>query len=154
MNHTKNYNLPQWELNDIIRMEDFNGAMNNLESGMTSTAAAAADAQKTAETARKTAVAAFGPSNMPYTVGSYTGNGAADREFDLGFHPSFLLICYSQLTYTLNNVGQGVVMAGPGVTSGHIYLTEKGFRFGYHDPVNIYPEVNKNGELYNYIAFR
>ena len=42
MNHTKNYGLPQWELNDLIRMEDFNGAMNNLESGMTSTAAAAA----------------------------------------------------------------------------------------------------------------
>ena len=27
MNHTKNYGLPQWELNDLIRMEDFNRAM-------------------------------------------------------------------------------------------------------------------------------
>ena len=24
MNHTKNYGLPQWELNDLIKMEDFN----------------------------------------------------------------------------------------------------------------------------------
>ena len=34
MNHTKNYGLPQWELNDLIRMEDFNSAMGNSESGI------------------------------------------------------------------------------------------------------------------------
>ena len=34
MNHTKNYGLPQWELNDLIRMEDFNRAMTSIESGL------------------------------------------------------------------------------------------------------------------------
>ncbi len=154
MNHTKNYGLPQWELNDLIRMEDFNGAMNNLESGMTSTAAAAADAQKTAETARKTAVAAYSPANKPYATGSYTGNGAQFRDITVGFRPSFLLICKSQLTHLLEFASHGLAMAGPDVNSRHIFFTEQGFHLDYTDTTNIHPQMNNNGTIYNYIAFR
>ena len=35
MNHTKNYGLPQWELNDLIKMEDFNSMNASIENGLT-----------------------------------------------------------------------------------------------------------------------
>ena len=46
MNHTKNYGLPQWELNDLIRMEDFNSAMSNIENGLNSNKSAAEAGKK------------------------------------------------------------------------------------------------------------
>ena len=52
MNHTKNYGLPQWELNDLIRMEDFNRAMTSIESGLDSNAAAANEAKADAASAK------------------------------------------------------------------------------------------------------
>ena len=58
MNHTKNYGLPQWELNDLIRMEDFNAMNNSIEAGLDSNAAAAASAVNTANFAKSTATAA------------------------------------------------------------------------------------------------
>lgn len=154
MNHTKNYNLPQWELNDLIRMEDFNSAMSSLENGMTSTAGIAKGAQETAENARKTAVAAYSPANKPYATGSYTGNGAQFRDITVGFRPSFLLICTSQMTHLLEFASHGLAMAGPDVNSRHIYLTDQGFHLDYTDTTNIHPRVNEDGAVYNYIAFR
>lgn len=35
MNYTENYHLPQWVKSDRILMEDFNGAMANIENGLT-----------------------------------------------------------------------------------------------------------------------
>ena len=35
MTKTEHYNLPQWEANDPLRREDFNGAMANIEEGLT-----------------------------------------------------------------------------------------------------------------------
>ena len=58
MNHTKNYGLPQWELNDLIRMEDFNAMNNSIEAGLDSSAAAAASAVNIANFAKSTATAA------------------------------------------------------------------------------------------------
>ena len=59
MNHTKNYGLPQWELNDLIKMEDFNGAMASLENGLTGNKAEAAagveEAKSIANSAKVTA---------------------------------------------------------------------------------------------------
>ena len=62
MNHTKNYGLPQWELNDLIRMEDFNSAMGNIESGIDGAKAEAKadsnEAKAVANSAKVTANAA------------------------------------------------------------------------------------------------
>ena len=154
MNHTKNYNLPQWELNDLIRMEDFNSMNASIENGLTSTAADATSAKETAETARRTAVAAFSPANMPYAVGSYTGSGLAFQEIHIGFRPSFVLICSNQNAYNWERVGKGMAMAGPSIDSRHIFFTEQGFRVDGRDTANFLPAVNDDGVLYNYIAFR
>ena len=84
MNHTKNYGLPQWELNDLIKMEDFNGAMASLENGLTGNKAEAAagveEAKSIANSAKVTANAAKSAADTalaakPYVTGSYNGNG-------------------------------------------------------------------------------
>lgn len=41
MNYTEKYHLPQWVKSDRIMMEDFNAAMTNIESGISSAAAGA-----------------------------------------------------------------------------------------------------------------
>lgn len=71
MTKTTNYQLPQWEANDPLRREDFNGAMESIEEGL-STAA------------------------EKFVIGSYTGNGVAMGSgglfIELGFKPRFLII--------------------------------------------------------------
>ena len=102
MNYTKNYRLPQWVKEDRIMMDDFNAAMNSMESGMTKTAAQASaaradasEAKQTADTAHSIAQqingSAYTPSNKPYKVGSYVGNGSS-MTVNLGFRPSFVVI--------------------------------------------------------------
>ena len=100
MNHTKNYGLPQWELNDLIKMEDFNGAMASLENGLTGNKAEAAagveEAKSIANSAKVTANAAKSAADTalaakPYVAGSYNGNGGT-RSVYLGFRPSFVKI--------------------------------------------------------------
>ena len=54
MNYTTNYRLPQWAETDRIQMEDFNQAMADIDQGLSD---------------------AYRPSNLPYFIGSYTGNG-------------------------------------------------------------------------------
>ena len=34
MTRTENYNLPQWEADDPVRREDFNGAMASIDAGL------------------------------------------------------------------------------------------------------------------------
>jgi len=34
MNYTENYQLPQWEENDLIQRTDFNTAMDTIDQGM------------------------------------------------------------------------------------------------------------------------
>ena len=55
MNHTKNYGLPQWELNDLIRMDDFHSAMGNIESGIDGAKAEAKPAAPAATPAKSPA---------------------------------------------------------------------------------------------------
>ena len=51
MNYTTNHHLPQWVSSDRVRMEDFNDAMANIESGLSANADAASDALSTAQAA-------------------------------------------------------------------------------------------------------
>ena len=135
-------------------MEDFNAMNSSIEAGLTTAVGRADSAVATANTAHDIAGTNYGPDNKPYAVGSYTGDGAAEREIAVGFQPSFLIICSSQLTHALTYVGLGVTVAGPNVTSRRVFLTGTGFRLDSNDTVNNYPEVNTSGTVYNYIAFR
>ena len=120
MNYTEKYHLPQWDETDRIMRADFNRMCADMEAGLLKTAqdaaagiagtaadagtaaaeaaAAAAAAQATADqavsaaaAAQATANAAYCPTNLPYVVGTYTGNNA-EQTISVGFRPTLLLI--------------------------------------------------------------
>ena len=66
MNYTENYQLPQWEKTDRIMMEDFNDSNQKIEVALS----------------EKSCV----------ICGTYTGNGAAEREINLGGRPKAVLV--------------------------------------------------------------
>ena len=144
MNYTEKYHLPQWVETDRIMMEDFNQMCADIEAGLS-------EAKSTADTARMEAAEA---AVLPYVVGSYTGNDAETRDFDLGFRPSFLVICSTaQRTGDSLGCGRGVMMTGPFIDIYPITLTDTGFRTAKdtHQP---YPDPNNSDCRYDYIAFR
>ena len=159
MNHTKNYGLPQWELNDLIRMEDFNSMNASIENGLTTTAATAESAAATAEKARQFAVAAnqtagnaFSLGNMPYAVGKYTGT-AEDLPVEIGFRPSFVIAAWNQ--YTNGTAACHIVVTDSELVSQKIAFTDNGFLVkssagGY----TANPQLNVAGMHYVFIAFR
>ena len=159
MNHTKNYGLPQWELNDLIRMEDFNTMNNSIEAGLDSNAAAAASAVNIANFAKSTATAAqqaagnaYSPDNKPYVVGSFIGNGGT-KEINLGFRPSLVLICSDQMASNSVAAGSRIAMSAGGVNTQRIAITKTGFRVTYTSSVP-FPTINYANGTFDYIAFR
>ncbi len=165
MNYTKNYRLPQWVKEDRIMMDDFNAMNSSIESGLTRTDAKADSAVATANTAKQTADtahsiaqqitnAAYTPSNKPYKVGSYVGNGSA-RTIHLGFRPSFLIISGAILDGAGNNptffTNYTCITAG-NVLNTRVTFTDTGFTltgFG-----NGHPDLTWSGRTFDYIAFR
>ena len=133
MNYTENYQLPQWEKTDRILMEDFNSAMVQLDSAV--------------------------GEKVRVVSGTYTGNGAASREIDLGGRPKVVMV-------GLTNAGQqnnsyavyGGIAAETWIQTHLNYsvveLTDKGFRvFTYYVPDTSYAiATNANGLPYYYIA--
>ena len=153
MEYTKNYHLPQWVKEDRIMMDDFNQMCADMEAGLNSNAQAAETAQQSAETAHEAARDAKAEAlKLPYVIGSYTGNGADTRAFNLGFRPRFVIICSAlQQSSEVNGSNRGVVMAGPTPRISKITLTDTGFQF---EKSNYNPHPNLNSVHYDYIAFR
>ena len=162
MNHTKNYGLPQWELNDLIKMEDFNGAMASLENGLTGNKAEAAagveEAKSIANSAQVNANAAKSAADTalaakPYVAGSYNGNGGT-RSVYLGFRPSFVII--SGMEHHIGNTPTAftnyVVMTGGHVMSNEIWFTDTGFTV--NGSSGWVPQLSVSGRTYDYIAFK
>ena len=89
MTNTPNYQLPQWQLDDFIQMQDFNAAFSALDTALKANAgAAAANAAKLA-----------GPGKLcRIKLGTYTGDGVdtAKTRRTIAceeFTPVALLIC-------------------------------------------------------------
>ena len=155
MNHTPNYNLPQWELDDLIRMEDFNAMNSSIEAGLDSNAATAASAVNIANFAKATAIAA---SQKPYVVGTYTGTGET-IDIELGFRPSFLIVSGMKETRSPNSTEE--YDRSFAMTGGHIKMSQRlkildtGFRaFGGSVDFYRYPAFSDPERVYDYIAFK
>ena len=172
MNYTQNHHLPQWVKSDRIRMDDFNDAMANIESGLNAADAAqsaaasalskanaaqsaAQTAQSAANAAQSAANRAFSTENMPFVVGSYVGCGTEAAHIGLGFKPSLVIV-------------SGVTESASGFDPAYFVITRenqnvcrrldimpKGF-CAYPDGNQgvTYPRMNELGRTYDYIAFR
>lgn len=91
MKRTTNYDLPTWEKDDFIRMQDFNDLTGKLDTALKSGADAQTALQNAIKAVKATAENAYSSANKPYVAGSYTGNGGT-QTVDLGFKPRFLVI--------------------------------------------------------------
>ena len=166
MNYTTNYHLPQWVETDRIMMEDFNQMCEDIESGLTSNAQAAAAAktaaetadskadaaQATADAAQNTADNAFCPENMPYVFGNYIGTGS-QQSITLGFKPSALIIMRNYGSNNPEDAEGAWAFVTPSSTCVTIQFLEDGFRLLSLNSGQ-YPAVNWGNYYYNYIAFR
>ena len=138
MNYTTNYHLPQWAETDRIQMEDFNQAMADIDQGLSD---------------------AYRPSNLPYFIGSYTGNGDT-QEVVVGFRPSFLIIGASQSTGTQYSDETSmrhcaIIDGGPDRLYGRVTLTDTGFTVSVNaNDVYSYHELNADRYKYRYLAFQ
>ena len=91
MKRTTNYDLPTWEKDDFIRMQDFNDLTGKLDAALKSGADAQTALQNAIKAVKATAENAYSSANKPSIAGSYTGTGGT-QTVDLGFKPRFLVI--------------------------------------------------------------
>lgn len=157
MQKTNNYQLNQWEPTDKISREDFNADNAAIDEAIKAAADAAQAANTTAGAAQNTAqTAASMAAQKPYAVGTYTGTGS-DMTIEVGFQPSFVIVSGLK-NYTDANTDEYAcycVMTGGNTIQGRIEFTDSGFVLktkassGY-----TYPDLNKYGRVYDFIAFR
>ncbi|MCI9445374.1 MAG: hypothetical protein HFF69_11785 [Oscillospiraceae bacterium] len=171
MNYTQNHHLPQWVGSDPIRMDDFNKAMANIDTGISTAQSDAQAARSAADTARTAASSAksaadaaqstanaaqSAASEKPYVVGRYTGT-SSQQAIALGFKPSFLIISGAAAAVDPASVDS---MAFSGMTAGKTLftrcgLTASGFSvYGKSQSNPSYPDLNEPGRVYEYIAFK
>lgn len=75
MEKTTNYQLPKWEKNDFIKMDDFNDAFGKLDAALKANADAAAGAASAESVTAIAQALGSGGRVCRITTGSYTGNG-------------------------------------------------------------------------------
>ena len=154
MTKTTNYQLPQWETEDPVRREDFNGAMANIDAGITAARQAAKAAQGAADAAQGTAnTARTEAAALPYVVGSYTGTGA-DQTITVGFRPRFLIVSgmvESILESDVHRWANYICFTAGNVLPNRITFTDTGFIAKASTSL---PDASKSGRVYDYIAFR
>ena len=108
MEYTKNYHLPQWVESDRIQMEDFNAAMESIESGLDGKAAKSDMTQLGATLSENleqlSGLVGTGGKTCRIAYGTYTGTGAygTPKVFTFDFKPLALFVgrMTNEQTYT------------------------------------------------------
>lgn len=123
MNHTTNLHLPQWEETDRIQMDDFNDAMERLD----------------------TAVAAA----PRIATGTYAGNGAETQTINLGFTPKIVIIWQEGFRQYSDYIYGGIATADyPCGTANAITIVSNGFCVKEGSGIH----TNENTGKYIYLA--
>lgn len=159
MKRTTNYDLPTWEKDDFIRMQDFNDLTGKLDAALKSGADAQTALQNAIKAVKATAENAYSSANKPYIAGSYTGNGGT-QTVDLGFKPRFLVISrgfdkgdysadYALFAGTPEQIDSWMAKV--------VSITDTGFTVKmatYNTSTCPQLWLNTSGRTYSYIAFR
>ena len=133
MNHTTNYNLPQWEDTDRVTREDINGAMSVIDAALSGTAKVAAGRYN----------------------GNSTYNNQTTQTFTLGFHPKAVLVVQSGRFFSSHTA---LFTRDYTITYGESKLgkiTDDGFQVGsgYDGSGNdASTSLNSNSLFYTYLA--
>lgn len=159
MKRTTNYDLPTWEKDDFIRMQDFNDLTGKLDAALKSGADAQTALQNAIKAVKATAENAYSSANKPYIAGSYTGNGGT-QTVDLGFKPRFLVISrgfdkgdysadYALFAGTPEQIDSWMAKV--------VSITDTGFTVKmatYNTSTCPQLWLNTSGKTYSYLAFR
>ena len=159
MKRTTNYDLPTWEKDDFIRMQDFNDLTGKLDAALKSGADAQTALQNAIKAVKATAENAYSSANKPYVAGNYTGNGGT-QTVDLGFKPRFLVISrgfdkgdysadYALFAGTPEQIDSWMAKV--------VSITDTGFTVKmatYNTSTCPQLWLNTSGKTYSYIAFR
>ena len=132
---TPNYSLPQWEMDDRILMEDFNEAMHNIDEALSLKA--------------------------QVIIGSYEGDGSAERTITLGKTPKAVLVADNRatmgfpLTGSITAYGGLALLNAPVTYTGlkALEIVEGGFKVFCAKNSNFIAATNDSNYTYNYIAF-
>ena len=151
---TTNLALNQWGASDRVTRADFNGDNSKID--------AAVGALRTADTTMQGSISALQGSvsalqtavagKCSVIVGTYTGDGAAERTISLGVTPKAVLV-FSQFgyTYNANAAWGGLAVTGSPVANGLsvVEITTGGFLVYNRNP----GRSNIADQKYNYLAF-
>ena len=136
MNYTENYALPQWEKSDRIMMDDFNAAMEAIDTGL-----------KAVETA------------IPkIKVGTYTGNGnygeSNKTSLSFDFKPTLVLVFEpSGSSYQILPLPPVNGTVCPVKVNMGIQVSWSGNQVSWYSNNDQYHQFNQSGVTYYYVAF-
>lgn len=135
MQHTTNYNLPQWEASDTIKRSDVNGAMSTLDAAVKAVADTVA-----------------GGATVVY--GSYVGNGKSGS-----LYPNTLTFAKKPLLVFIANDFQAVFLQGARYATAYYDANSGKTNFlSWYDTTlrwyanNAISQLNTNGDTYYYVA--
>ena len=137
--YTEHYGLHQWESTDDFLRTDFNTDFQKIDTAL--------------------------GAKCQLVAGSYVGDGAEEREFDLGFTPAAVFTCnergqtYKSPSYYGGLALPGVPVKGDSYATGEVELVaviDGGFRVKHRDATGGggYVNANVSGMGYTYLAFR
>ena len=171
MNHTKNYQLPQWEENDRILRTDFNDAMlaideelQELQDQIDTGEEALAETDQTIRADFNQIVERVDGDIAQLTpyFGTYTGTGTAvqndgtitGKKVNLGFRPKLVIISRGWLTQSYMHYGFFVGMEPLLEDAKTIFrFTDTGFVAGTTNK-DYNGKLNEQGVVYPFVAFR
>lgn len=159
MKRTTNYDLPTWEKDDFIRMQDFNDLTGKLD------AALKAGADATAGKAEASAVTAIaqdigsGGKNCRIAWGTYTGDGtygtANPTSLSFDFKPELILVGCQQenagiQSWMLRPVTKALACCGANI---QLTWTETGVSWVTQASANPHTHQNNTEDyVYHYVA--
>ena len=140
MNYTETYHLPQWEESDRVMRTDFNQMCADIEAGLCANAQGVSEAKTEA-------------AKLPYVVGGYVGKAEA-QDIYLGFRPSALFVFCTPNS----NTETGTLCLSFSITKDSatpkVVLTDSGFHLISDDRKYRFPDTNRQGASYQFVAFR
>lgn len=104
--YTPNIGLHQWVAGDKFLRTDFNTDFQKIDTAMGQKASTSSvSSLKSQVSSIQTAVSG----KSEFVLGSYTGNGTADRAIPLGFQPSLVLISGGNYNTMVDQAGSALV---------------------------------------------
>ena len=156
---TEHYGLSQWEATDQVVRADFNADNAKVDAAIKNAEDKAHNAQATAE---NLVAVAFTPENLPFVVGTYTGNGAANRTISLGFTPRAVLVVNGNGETVYHGTGHstyygglavmGQAVSGSAATS--VSIVDGGFQVAYASTSYVTCASNYKDYKFCYLALK